>query len=240
MVDGPNQEEEYQFDGIDTEQYQGEHVAARTRISDSEQMRKRVFMVAGALLIIVIGYQMFGLLVTEQKPDPQKITASIDTPTIPVSPSVIEAPKFSDNTADQQMLEDVKVQYGQTKTELVNMSALLTELRKTLGDMDSRLVDLNYTQKQLADELNTQKQALTKLKKHHTKTSDPVAKRTIYFVKAVIRGRAWLKSENESTLITVKVGEQLPGYGKIAKIDHDTGEVITRKGEIITFSPDDR
>ena len=55
----------------------------------------------------------------------------------------------------------------------------------------------------------------------------------IYTVQAVIPGRAWLSTNDGSTL-TVAVGDVVPGFGEVVSIDSMKGLVVTRSGQVIS------
>ena len=57
----------------------------------------------------------------------------------------------------------------------------------------------------------------------------------LYYIQAVIPGRAWLIATNGSTL-TVREGSTIPGYGIVRKIDPNLGKVFMSTGKVIRFS----
>ena len=59
-----------------------------------------------------------------------------------------------------------------------------------------------------------------------------------YSVRAVVPGRAWLQVKRNRRivhLITVKVGDFLPGYGRVQAISARRGMVWTSWGNIIKY-----
>lgn len=57
-------------------------------------------------------------------------------------------------------------------------------------------------------------------------------------VKAIVPGRAWIGSSLGFNR-TVTVGDHLPGYGKVHKIDAANGRVVTSSGTVIVYGPGD-
>ncbi|MBA3536672.1 MAG: type IV secretion protein IcmG, partial [Tatlockia sp.] len=64
------------------------------------------------------------------------------------------------------------------------------------------------------------------------------APRLMYFIQAIIPGRAWLIATNGST-ITVREGTRIAGWGVVKLIDPIQGRVLTSSGRIIRFSQRD-
>lgn len=62
----------------------------------------------------------------------------------------------------------------------------------------------------------------------------------VYYVKAIVPGRAWLGSQNGSAVITVSPGDTLGAYGRVTNIDPDTGTVGTTSGKTIKFGITER
>jgi intracellular multiplication protein IcmG len=61
----------------------------------------------------------------------------------------------------------------------------------------------------------------------------------IYYVRAMIQGRAWLMT-SDGTTFTVSDGDNLPGYGQVQTIDPAQGVVLTSSGRVINYRPQDR
>lgn len=62
----------------------------------------------------------------------------------------------------------------------------------------------------------------------------------LYYIKAMIQGRAWLISANGRTTLTVSSGDHLPGYGMVEQIDPYQGTITTGSGVTIQYNPADR
>lgn len=72
------------------------------------------------------------------------------------------------------------------------------------------------------------------------------APRVIYHVRAIVPGRAWLYATRDrlgATVVlkslTVKVGDRLPGYGRVERISPEQGKVWTRSGRSVTYGSND-
>jgi hypothetical protein len=69
-----------------------------------------------------------------------------------------------------------------------------------------------------------------------------VVYRPFYTVRAVVPGRAWLQQKVDQhivSLITVKVGDFLPGYGRVQMINSRQGKVWTSWGNVINYGSND-
>lgn len=244
MADRPNQEEEYQFtDFGTTEESSSTRAAPKVEKGDADVMRRRVFMIAGAVIVILILYNIAELVF--KKPaqpvkGPEPVSSFAPKSIQPTPPAKIQHRDELAEPASSHSSINESAQLNQTRAELANVTAAISEIRQTLRDLDTKIVDLSVSQKQLSNQVNTNREELNEIKQKKAGVSkDKKPVKTVYYVKAAIKGRAWLKSENGST-ITIKIGDMLPGYGQIKDIDPDTGLITINTGETITFSPDDR
>lgn len=125
-----------------------------------------------------------------------------------------------------------------SQANLDKLSSQVTSLQNTLSNLEERLNSLNNT---VQDMVNQQQQQLAKKvqaqEKLRAKKMRAVTK-SIYFVRAIVPGRAWLLTQSGST-VTVSVGANLPGYGTVVLVDPNQGTVTTSSGAIIGYSPGD-
>ena len=59
-----------------------------------------------------------------------------------------------------------------------------------------------------------------------------------YSIRAAVPGRAWLQEKKQNRIVrltTVKVGDVVPGYGRVQKIDPRGGRVWTSGGRVIRY-----
>ena len=57
---------------------------------------------------------------------------------------------------------------------------------------------------------------------------------TIFYIQAIVPGRAWLSS-NKGDYVTVSLGSKLAEYGAVRRIDAEAGLVLTSSGKMIHF-----
>lgn len=127
---------------------------------------------------------------------------------------------------------------SQNQANLDKLSSQINELQNTVTNLDERLNKLSN----IAQDLITQQQQIAAQKmavKQKTLIKKQVViPKPIYYVRAVVPGRAWLETQHGKT-ITVSLGDNLPGYGVITAIDTNQGTLTTSLGAIIGYSPDD-
>ena len=204
-------------------------------------MRKNVIIVVGLIFALVIFYRVYHWF--SAKP--------IDTPPAtpivkvqPYKPLPVENTSNTDvNTLKQNLssLEDgtnkVQNDISMLTSQMQDMSAQLTSLTAELATVNASLNSAN-------DKITAQEQAIKELiamKKRTIKrqfASKNVAPMLVYYLKAIIPGRAWIMSTNGSAM-TVSLGTTIPGYGRVTVIDPEQGKVGLSSGRVINFSPED-
>jgi len=127
----------------------------------------------------------------------------------------------SKNAELTEMIDKLKDQNQKSLDEMKQMQESMTKL----AEETQRLHKAMYV---LVSSAKKQK-AAAKRKVTPTRRSITTVKRSNYYVDAIIPGRAWLKDENGKT-ITVSIGDQISGYGKVTTIDPVNGVVTTSNG----------
>lgn len=242
MVDQVNQEEEYHFQDLgDTgNNEQAPQSAGPEDPGSSSSMldvKKKVIMAAGGAMVIVILYSFFSSSgTTNKKPEqqalkqPNQLSSSLPKP-ISQAPVVVEPPKPMPVQQPQQAATAVP----ETLEQLDKLSSALSSIEAVIRDLDVRLIDLQANQVKLQKQLDSKKQAVMKKSAAKAKALPPVGES--YKVLGVIYGRAWLKTPKGSTL-TVRPGDNLPGYGSVKIIEPEQGVVIMSTGDVIRFDED--
>jgi hypothetical protein len=253
-----NQEEEYQFQDLGSTDV--EDVATtedvQNTIAKTDKMKKRIFLIAGTIVGIIILYNIFDLILnpakkkTAKTEEVQKTTelSKRTNKNIVMDQDAKKEKDFDESFSLGLDQKDKGVGYidedrfDETQEELSDLVEMIEEIKNSINDLDSRLVDLSYSQTNLKKDLNQQKIAIKAIKiqkKPPIGSKRKVIKKEQYYIKAIIHGRSWLKTEKGST-ITIKQGDTLPGYGSVLGIDPDKGEVVMASGDIIQFNPMDR
>lgn len=174
--------------------------------------------------------------VTPSKPVKQ-VPLPVSQPTTPVSTT---APASSDVTA-------LKAEQKRMEEELSAVRAELQSVTQSANQVASEMADVKQTLLVLSERLAQQSQQMGRLKmasrtkataSHTSSAHTPAAPRTVYYIQAVIPGRAWLMS-NQGKSLTVSRGSSVPGYGTVRVINAKVGRVFTSSGRVIRFSQAD-
>jgi len=126
-----------------------------------------------------------------------------------------------------------------TMTNKKNVAFLVGNLRQIQQSMRS----INDVVVQLTDEVSDLTKEVQTLKAQAkiqaAKQSKQAVKPKAYYITAMVPGRAWIKSTDSNQGISVRVGDELPTYGKVSSIDSDNGIIATTSGRIIKFGQND-
>lgn len=154
----------------------------------------------------------------------------------PVSPEVEK--KLSTLESAQQSIQ----------SNISTMEGQMTNVGHSVAELNQKLESLTQTLNVLNEKIERQTQALNILDErtkpkppviiHHPKIKKPLTAPSVYYIQAIIPGRAWLILPNGTT-ITVRNGSHVPGYGSITFIDPRQGRIVTSSGRVIRFSPAD-
>ncbi len=239
-----NNNDEFHFSDLETDANSVMDVEPSTTPKNSFQavefMQRRVWMVAGALFVLWAIYSLssfwWGSKNTRIKSNfdkPQAIQPLVQKPSKNLHQ--LEAPRL-DSMVINQISKD-RTQLNQALTELTSQVRVM---KQTMRDLDTRLVDMNFGQQKLLERLQ-QQQALLKSLKPKAVVASHVGKKSskpIYFIKAIMPGRAWLVNTSGTTL-TVKVNDSVPGYGQVNQILPEKGIIELAQGGTIGFNPND-
>ena len=214
-------------------------------------------------IVVIVGifcvYKIVDVLFTPGAPRHKTTSASHTQAQMPktISPAMQQPTATSTDTANtiannqaQQMpiaaasvvnrLSSLEQQTANEQANLSRLSMQVNDLQTALGNMDSKLTSVTTSLQTIADEVSKQQAALAAKQVARKKAAQAAAAapRPIYYVKALVPGRAWLVSQNGQT-ITVSLGNNLPGYGTIDVIDPTQGTLVTSSGAIIGYSSGD-
>jgi hypothetical protein len=197
-----------------------------------QRLPKKKMMVAVLVIMVLFGvYQML----TPKDEHEARVPQTKATPQKQQSQAVPQstAPEVSTPSLETQRQPMVNLspvdgtQAGRVEDQIQSISQEVVELKETLSALVSTL-----------EVMAVQVQELRHAQQSRPSTFMPFKPKNPYFLKAVIKGRAWLES-TDGNLITVKEGDAIPEYGTINKIDHNEGWVETSSGLIIGYGRND-
>lgn len=190
---------------------------------------KRLLLVAGAAVVALIAFKV--MTPSHHKTQPKK------------QQTVVRAqPKQTvQQTVNPQVQEQMAALHQNAKQNQENINQMQQELqtlRASLQQSESQQSQMNQDMTTLVNQvkkLNAEVKAAQPKKKVK---KGPVAPKLVYYIKAIIPGRAWLIN-NFGQTTTVAVGNKLKQYGQVEAIDVQQGEIVTTSGKVIHYGPDD-
>lgn len=219
-------------------------------------IQRNALMGVGVLLALVFVYKFIGLFFSHPSETKPKLDTFATTQSQPKpKPLPVQAPPTQPAEVtlkpevSQKLMALESSQQG-VRGDIADMNAQLNGLQSTIQDLSSQLSNINNTLQSLNQKLDAQMQSMQLLEArlvakpqvsrpvhHHVKKMRSEA--TLYYIQAVIPGRAWLISANGRHTLTVREGTRLPGYGVVQLIDPNQGRVLTSSGQTIKFSQQD-
>lgn len=179
--------------------------------------------------------------IAEIAPQPQPVPSQIaPQPVQQVQPVVQE-----NNSALKQKVDSIETNQQNVQSQVSSMNEQVGNVNNNVNNLSSQISKLNQTISDLTTQLARQSEEINVLMQR-TKPK-PIRRvvrpqhygqANIYYINAVIPGRAWLIGTNGSTL-TVREGTKIAGYGVVKLIDPMEGRVLTSSGRVIKFSQDD-
>jgi intracellular multiplication protein IcmG len=171
---------------------------------------------------------------------PPKPAAAVEPVVTPPAPT--PAPE---NPAVQQKLEALESNQESLRADLNKVNTQLDGINNSINALNTKMAELNQTITTLATTVEQQSTRITALlapklkpKKNRVITIQTKEEPLVYYIQAVIPGRAWLIASNGSTL-TVREGTKVQGFGVVRLIDAIQGRVLMSTGRVIRFSQQD-
>lgn len=207
----------------------------------------------GGLIVIVIAYKY---VTSFSSKDVSKAkTKSAMTSVVPQTSPKVEAPQpvstgslpsfaSSSSSAPSEPMDVSALKQDQKKmeAELSSMTAKLNNVTQKMSDISNKLDSVSQTMLVLNERLERQSQQMARMRTLKSQASRPktkaAVKQTVYYIQAVIPGRAWLKSD-EGKVLTVNRGTEVPGYGAVRGINPKLGRIYTSSGRVIRYSEAD-
>lgn len=184
------------------------------------------------ILVMIVLFAVFQILTQKEK-------AATEVPESKIAPekkpTVVKTVQKKEVTTTKQPSINLVPPASQLGgDELTQIQAQFQSMSKEVSDLKEAMSNLVGAIEVLA----TQVQELRSAQQLSPSTFVPFKPKVVYYLKAVVPGRAWLES-NDGNLITVKEGDALRGYGTINKIDANEGWVQTSSGLVIKYGKND-
>ncbi|MCP8352376.1 hypothetical protein [Candidatus Synchoanobacter obligatus] len=160
-------------------------------------------------------------------------TMTMDEPVIDLQPVVDETP----------MSIFAEIDDSNTKEEEKNKE--IEEIRSRVASLTRQNQKLNVKLKALDEKLDgivavveASAKELSEISAKRAEAAEEKEQKVVeqnYRIRAVISGRAWVEDGSGNNM-TVKVGDNIPTYGRVTKIKPVEGIVETASGRVISFS----
>ena len=252
-----NMNDEYQFSDMkdmssDMDQ-SGEETSSDTGSQQqppglNNPMIVKAIIIVVVVLIAMIVYKFISSVSTSKTatplpaPAPMQSQIPIPQPIINQPTQIVAASKPSPEVT--QKLSALEVTQQTLSTDMSNLNNQVVTLSSNVADINNKIDQLNQTINSLASQIAEQSQQIAILTVHAKSHERHVrvmkhpknhAGKLIYYIQAVIPGRAWLISSAGATM-TVRDGSSIPGYGVVKLIEPSEGRILTSSGRVIKFS----
>jgi intracellular multiplication protein IcmG len=209
------------------------------------KMIRNGVIAVGALIFVLFIYKFIASFFTKTTSTPS--TKTVATQPIKQTPLPIQVATPSNNQAGSSTVTSLKTEQKRIEEELSAVRTELATVTQSANNVAAQMADVKQTMLVISERLEQQSQQMGRLqtvsRSKSTASRTPArrvtaAPRAVYAIQAVIPGRAWLMSDQGSSL-TVSRGSSVPGYGTVRVINAKVGRVFTSSGRVIRFSQAD-
>lgn len=204
-------------------------------------VRRNALIAVVVLVVSVTAYHY----ATKPSLRPATAMKTVPKPKVSVPAPVVQTSTATEHT--HQQLSSLEDSQQNLQTEVSNVSDHVSQMDERITLLMMKMEEMNQMMAQLKIKMDDQSAVIERL--ITVRTAPKPIKRikhttvgmseVMYYVEAVIPGRAWLMGSNGTTL-TVSVGSKVPGYGRVRFIDVRQGRVLMSTGKVIQFSVEDR
>ncbi|WP_115710824.1 type IVB secretion system protein IcmG/DotF [Legionella sainthelensi] len=233
-----------------------------------KNIKRNALIAVGVVVFIMLMYKFVGGIFfgkTSKVPSEESITPA---PVAEITPTPQQPQQIPETEIPQQPIEQPQVQpmpqpvvqeSKELKQKVASIEATQQTVQTEVSSVNQQVGNVNNNVNALSAQISKLNQVISELSNQVAKQSEeinvlmertkpklikriihvqPAAPQIIYYINAVIPGRAWLIGTNGSTL-TVREGSKIEGYGVVKLIDSLQGRVLTSSGRVIKFSQDD-
>lgn len=200
------------------------------------QRRKKIFYALGIIGAIAVVYAIL-TFTTRRTPDmTAQVAPPIQTPVQAVATPPPAEPLVTTTTAVSNDTERTMQEQIQGNQQAI--ASLQNQMQQLQADLTQLTENLTTITGQIQIIANEIKSMDTERSIRESKKLLRVTAMQIYYLKALVPGRAWLQTL-KGQVATVTIGDRLPGYGIIQSIDTEQGIVTTSSGRLIQYGPRD-
>lgn len=222
-----------------------------------KDVKRNAIIVVLVSIVVIVMYKIIGGYYSSSKQQDaaeknniqpiQSVAKPVQNP-IPSSVPVvvpIQTDTANSNTVLKEKIASFETSQQNVQTQVSSVNQQVDVLNNNITSLSAQVTKLNQMVTELSNTINKQNEEIvilterTKPKQHkHIVRTRSLVPANIYYINAVIPGRAWLIGSNGSTL-TIREGTQIPGYGLVKLIDSIEGRILTSTGRVIRFSQAD-
>lgn len=220
--------------------------------------RRNLFIGIGLVIVIFLVYKVVSIffqpsntnqitkipsvITASAKPKIQMGTVNLPTKSTESSSAIHQAVNnYNQNRGEDSRLVKLETSAQTINAEVTDLQNSTQNLQASMDSVNTQLSQLNATLAVLTDKIQAQENKIVASKKKvkpRVITAPKIVKQELYYVLAIVPGRAWLKGSNGDT-ITVGAGTEIPGHGRVVNIDSQLGYVTTDSGSVIRYAPSD-
>ncbi|RUR12244.1 type IVB secretion system protein IcmG/DotF [Legionella sp. km772] len=253
------------MDDPDSKQSSGTSSFERPVGSSKKDIKRNAILALGLIILAMVLYKIIGSFIhkkdevaVQQPVQPTSQIAAVQpTQTIqPITqpttqPVVNSAPSYNpqpvntvDNSELTKKVNAIEMAQQNVRSEVGTVSQQVNSVNSNVQNLNNQIASLNQVINNLSTQLAKQTEEInvlmvrTQPKRVIKHISKPMTSPLVYYIQAVIPGRAWIIGTNGSTL-TVREGTKIAGYGVVKLIDPLEGRVVTSSGQVIRFSQED-
>jgi regulator of replication initiation timing len=236
-IDNPkkDQDQEYSYPDKFSKEFGDTPHTGGTESLSSLLQNKRVLAVVGGVIGLYILISLFSGDAEEVQDDIiDEESVVIEQPEIlvdqtPVMESSVSIFDTIDQSTEQtdQTVEDIDA----LKRQIASINRQNADFRSQMKQLEIKLETILKTVERSTQQLSVLAQSQVEEK---VEKKAEIVKQE-YKIRAVISGRAWVEDRSGNN-ITVKVGDNIPTYGRVTKIKPVEGIIETSSGRVISFS----
>lgn len=210
--------------------------------------KRKIILPLGIFIVILLAYKAFNFYeikktqrMKQQKAQMQNVIVE-PVVVIPQKPIYVAEPSMPE-VNNNQNYDALNQKISKIETNIYQNDAKLNDLNSNVNVIQENIVAVDKNVKQISDVLQQElaqveqlKQSLNKPIKQHKIKKPNIIK---YHIRAMVPGRAWIESADGRYSKTLKVGDELAGYGVVDYILYKDGIILMSDGSYIQYGEND-
>ena len=160
---------------------------------------------------------------------PETLTTSTSQPQQLLSSSLTPAA-----TSSSLLGADTSLVYSSEMPKVNEMEAKINQLNQAISGLQSALLSLTGSAVRLSEKVTR----LEKMNQAQKKQND-INPLPVFYLQSLVSGRAWIYAAIGGNTMSVKLGDTIPGYGQVKKIDFHKGIIWTTSDRQIQYGNND-